>query len=177
MGSQRLGHDWVHTCTHTHTHTHTHTTPIHTDTAVIVSHQETHETCNREMIDYKKCCNPSLWLLSMPLCNVTLQDFLQEAEPLPQSLHLGCSCFDSRTWQECCCIGSEPPSPHALHASFPSQDPHNPCCASHGLACCVLTGTCCCPQNLRSELLIDWKLTTDALPKQAENRSADAQNY
>ena len=119
----------------------------------------------------------SLWLLSMPLCNVTLQDFLQEAEPLPQSLHLGCSCFDSRMWQECCCIGSEPPSPHALHASFPSQDPHNPCCASHGLACCVLTGTCCCPQNLRSELLIDWKLTTDALPKQAENRSADAQNY
>ena len=125
MGSQRLGYG----CTTDRTHTHT-PSPLHTDTAAIVSHQETHETCKREMIDHKKRSNPSLRPLSMPLCGVTLQDFLQEAEPLPQSLHLGCSCFDWRTRQECCCTGSEPPSPHALHASFPSRDPRNPCCVS-----------------------------------------------
>lgn len=39
--------------------------PTHSGTAVIVSHQETHESCKREMLDYpKKCYTPPLRPLS-----------------------------------------------------------------------------------------------------------------
>ena len=128
------------------------------------------------MIDYKKHSNPSLRPLSMPLCGVTLQDFLQEAEPLP---HL---CI----WAALALIGGRGRNVAVLGLSlllhtpcmplFPPETLTTPVVSlRHRLACCVLAGTCCCPQNLRSELLVDWKLATDALPNQTENRSADAQ--